>query len=321
MKRDAHGGNWLRDDMGRIVAIDMESSGFLPVGYDVAQLIEDSAMLPVTAAGWSARMEEWCSYRSRMSLHLGDHISLAVYEWFALYRALWLGTAPDGSKDQRIHARNLVTWLASESQGSLAAPAASVANLLAHVDDRELSVQRMSSSQGRISRGLAFLLRHRGPSVGVPVDSDGFAPIESIAQYLGVGVDQVSKVVENPAELRFQLVDGHVRALYGHSLDVRVDAMIYAERPEVLFHGSSWDHIQGIVDLGIQPMARQKVHLSNSATDAFRVGKRHGAGVVFAVHISPHLAPVPVADGTWVSGPIPPRDLSLINPYSAFSGR
>ncbi len=43
-KRDGHASNWLVDPAGRIVAIDLESTDFIPIGYDVAQLIEDNAL-------------------------------------------------------------------------------------------------------------------------------------------------------------------------------------------------------------------------------------------------------------------------------------
>ncbi|NMX47054.1 phosphotransferase [Pseudomonas sp. WS 5407] len=39
-KRDGHASNWIVDPAGRIVAIDLESSEFIPIGYDVVQLIE-----------------------------------------------------------------------------------------------------------------------------------------------------------------------------------------------------------------------------------------------------------------------------------------
>lgn len=322
MKRDAHGGNWLQDDAGRIVAIDMESRDYLPIGHDVAQLIEDSVMLPVDRDSWSIRLHEWHRYLMRLGMVPTSRHKLAtVYEWFALYRAIWLGTAPEATKAQRRHARELSTWLAAMGDSQIQSVAIQISDLLLRAESREAAVRTQSANHKRTSKGLAYLLRHRGPEVGIPVDNEGFASSELVANYLGVSIEELSGVVEHPAELRFQQVDGQVRALYGHSLPVRIDALIAAERPDRLYHGSSWDRLEGILDKGISPMSRQRVHLSNSTEEALEVGRRHGAGVVFEVEVVTDLDPVPVADGLWVTGPVPASALSLANPFSGFVGR
>lgn len=55
-KRDGHASNWLVDPAGRIVAIDLESSEFVPIGYDLAQLIEDNALVLANPDGWHRRL-------------------------------------------------------------------------------------------------------------------------------------------------------------------------------------------------------------------------------------------------------------------------
>jgi RNA:NAD 2'-phosphotransferase (TPT1/KptA family) len=321
MKRDAHGGNWLLDDSGRIVALDMESRGFLPLGLDVAQLIEDAVMLPVSESGWARRLEEWSKYQVSMSMVLTGEKSAQAYEWFALFRALWLGTTAEASKTQRTHGRELAAWIAARGTSSASVPASRIAELLTHVDAREERFGPISHDHRRVSRSLSYLLRHEGREVGLSIDVEGFAPIEQVAAHLNLSIEEITSVVEHPRELRFQLSDGYLRALYGHSMDVIIDSVISTESPDVLYHGSSWDHVEEILRGGIRPMSRQKVHLSNSIEEALEVGVRHGNGAVFEVKIHPSNEPMPVADGVWVTDPISPSALSLVNPFATFAFR
>lgn len=316
MKRDAHRGNWLLDDVGRIVAIDMESRGFLPIGHDVAQLIEDSVMLPVSRESWSLRIQEWEAYQEHLGIRVPDSLSTTTYEWFALYRAIWLGSAPEASKAQKRHAGEIAAWLADTKSSKLKGLAARIRRILSHVqlqDGSEIESQPVNIS---LSRRLASVLRHNGPSMGIPIDESGFAQVELVAEGLGVTVSAVIDLVENPAEPRYQLVDDSIRALYGHSLPVHIDALISTERPDVLFHGSSWSNLDSIASVGITPMSRRLVHLSNSVAEAVEVGSRHGSPVVLEIRVDGDIDPTPVANGVWVTGTIPPRNLSVVNPYS-----
>jgi len=164
-------------------------------------------------------------------------------------------------------------------------------------------------------------LRHEGRKVGLNIDEEGFAPIEQVAAHLHLSTEVIASVVEHPRELRFQLSDGFLRALYGHSMDVSIDSVISTEPPEVLYHGTSWDRVEEILRAGIRPMSRQKVHLSNSIEEALEVGFRHGNGAVFEVKLHPTNEPMPVADGVWVTDPISPSALSLVNPFATFAYR
>ena len=63
-KRDAHLGNWLIDEAGRITAIDLDSPKCLPAGHDLAQLIEDGALIPVSNSGFAERYNLFRDYLS-----------------------------------------------------------------------------------------------------------------------------------------------------------------------------------------------------------------------------------------------------------------
>ncbi len=56
-KRDAHTENWLLSDRGEIVALDLEAGGWLPLGFEVAQLLEDTPLLEHLPGGRGASKE------------------------------------------------------------------------------------------------------------------------------------------------------------------------------------------------------------------------------------------------------------------------
>jgi putative RNA 2'-phosphotransferase len=72
---------------------------------------------------------------------------------------------------------------------------------------------------------------------------------------------------------RHEMADGRIRALYGHSVPGKL-ARTPSTPPERLYHGTSPRALEAIRQNGLQPMARQYVHLSNNRADAIEVGRR-----------------------------------------------
>jgi putative RNA 2'-phosphotransferase len=91
-------------------------------------------------------------------------------------------------------------------------------------------------------------------------------------------------MIASSAKRRYEIDGDRIRALYGHSVPGRI-AMVRADPPEVLFHGTSpvaWASIQ---EQGLVPMARQYVHLSTDVGTAVQVATRKAdAPVVLHVH-------------------------------------
>lgn len=314
LKRDAHAENWLIDNAGKIVAVDLESSRYLPIGYDLAQLIEDGLILPAEPVRWSDRLEVWSHYLELLDLSLGERESGDIYSWFALLRAIWLGTSHGVTKAQSRHARSLSELIASLGAEAIRGPASQVAAALRHsslgerVDD--LSVKERIN----LSKALARLLRHRAPEEGLTIDDEGFASLELVASVLGVSELKIREVIDSPDELRFQHLNGKIRALYGHSLPVHLEPIISASTPHTLYHGSNWLALDSLVIEGIQPMGRTHVHLSTSVNEAITIARRRGSPVVLEIEADNGLNATPVADGLWIAPRVTPDKLRILNP-------
>jgi RNA:NAD 2'-phosphotransferase (TPT1/KptA family) len=317
-KRDGHASNWLVDPAGRIVAIDLESSDFVPIGYDVAQLIEDNALVPANPEGWHKRLALMRHYLNRMSQTLSDSDLSAAYGWFALTRALRLGTEREAGKQLRRHAREICVMLVDCGDDANKLVARELLQALSRIEHTDAKESVPSHDHRRLSKTMAYQLRHHGPNNGVLIDKAGFASMDELALALKVDSTHLLGVAEHPGEPRFEVRDGRIRALYGHSLDVVIDAGIKIGAPTSLYHGSSWSVLDAIVHDGLVPMQRRVVHLTNIANEAMAVGERKGAPLVFAIDQSHDEEPV--AEGIWVAERVLPHRLSIVNPFVEEAG-
>jgi putative RNA 2'-phosphotransferase len=83
----------------------------------------------------------------------------------------------------------------------------------------------------------------------------------------------IEQVVQMSNEKRFEIAEGSIRALYGHSFPQRLNRTAAAP-PAVLFHGTARETSVKILQEGLRPMRRQYVHLSSDLETALRVGRR-----------------------------------------------
>lgn len=312
-KRDGHASNWLVDPAGRIVAIDLESSDFVPIGYDVAQLIEDNALVQANSEGWQKRLAVFGRYLKHLDNTLNNNDLAAAYAWFALTRALRLGTEREAGKQLRRHARELCSMLIECGDNTIKPIAKDLLQALSRIEQSNTTSSSPSHDHRRLSKSMAYQLRHAGPENGISIDKTGFAAMDALARVLHVDSCELLAVAEHPGEPRFEVRDGHIRALYGHSLDVVIDSGVNVGAPTSLYHGSSWPTLGAIAQNGLIPMQRRAVHLTNNAEEALAVGERKGPPLVLAI-TQDHNAE-PVAEGIWVVSSVLPDHLFIVNPF------
>jgi putative RNA 2'-phosphotransferase len=127
---------------------------------------------------------------------------------------------------------------------------------------------------------MAGILRHFPEAYGVSVDSRGWASLDSLlsglrSRYPWVKEWHVKAIALLDPKGRYEVKGNYIRARYGHSLPVEVEP-ISLDHPQILYHGTRFDRLSGIMERGILRMARRKVHLSSSPEEALEVAKRHG---------------------------------------------
>ncbi|WP_297438585.1 RNA 2'-phosphotransferase [Thermococcus sp.] len=142
-------------------------------------------------------------------------------------------------------------------------------------------------SRVRVSKLMAYILRHSPEEFGLKLDREGFIPLEELVNalrrvYPDVTEEFVREIVERDPKGRYEIRDGKIRARYGHSFEVRLN---HGEDTEtkILYHGTPKRNLGRIMEEGLKPMKRQFVHLTTSREEALETGRRHGRDVVLLV--------------------------------------
>jgi len=138
----------------------------------------------------------------------------------------------------------------------------------------------------KLSKFLALILRHQPERFALALDAEGWASLSEVMEILRglpnfrwANRSDVMEVVEEgtgDGKKRFEVEDGRIRALYGHSFERPIEYEP-SPPPARLYHGTAPGALEAIRQEGLRPMERQYVHLSPDRETATRVGSRHAA--------------------------------------------
>jgi putative RNA 2'-phosphotransferase len=138
----------------------------------------------------------------------------------------------------------------------------------------------MMRNKVQISKLLSLMLRHRPGEFGLEVDQYGFADLQAVLAALQkkddtLTVESIESVVYDGEKQRFEIVEGRIRAKYGHSfyIELGVDS---SEPPEFLYKGVDPTTAQAVISEGLQPIDRDYNHLSFDADVAEQLSSRSG---------------------------------------------
>lgn len=168
-----------------------------------------------------------------------------------------------------------------------------------------------------ISKSVSYALRHNPSKFGLQLDPEGWTGVEALCGALSVTRADIDEIIRTSEKKRFEIVGDRIRATYGHSVEKKI-AFKPVEPPDVLYHGTSLEAAQSILDEGIKPMGRQYVHLSSDLETARKVGLRHAKDErrlrVFSVcarlmHRDGFKFYHSANDGTWMCEAVPTKYL------------
>ena len=131
----------------------------------------------------------------------------------------------------------------------------------------------------RLSRLLSLVLRHKPDQFGLELDAHGYAALEDLIEalahkYPDVQEEEVLQIVDGTEKRRFELVDGRIRARYGHSfpIDLGLDPI---DPPESLYHATVPAQVATITAEGMFTADLHFVHLSLDSEIAMDVARNH----------------------------------------------
>lgn len=95
-----------------------------------------------------------------------------------------------------------------------------------------------------LSKGIAQALRHQPVRYGLELDGDGWVPVADLLaglcrrhRWCSLTIEDVQAVLALPGKQRYEMENGRIRALYGHSTHVAVQKETAVPSP-VLYHGT-----------------------------------------------------------------------------------
>lgn len=132
-----------------------------------------------------------------------------------------------------------------------------------------------------LSKEISYALRHAPWEYELEMDEGGWVLVEQLLDALhrngkwsDIREEDLREMIAKSEKKRHELVDGKIRAFYGHSIPMKI---LKEEKmpPDVLYHGTARRFLQSIEENGLLPQGRQYVHLSQDVETAENVGKRH----------------------------------------------
>jgi putative RNA 2'-phosphotransferase len=138
----------------------------------------------------------------------------------------------------------------------------------------------------KLSKEVSYALRHAPWEYELELDDEGFVEMEQLLnalhleqQWNSVTADDLAKMIEGSAKQRHEIVEGKIRALYGHSVPQKIIKQNEIP-PPVLYHGTARQWVETILADGLKPMKRQYVHFSVDTETAKLVGGRKDSNPV-----------------------------------------
>lgn len=173
-----------------------------------------------------------------------------------------------------------------------------------------------------LSKEISYALRHAPEEYGLTLDEQGWVLVKDLIsalkkqeEYSDLTVQDISTMIQTSEKKRHELVNGKIRALYGHSTNEKIKKDVVCP-PDVLYHGTAHKSLQKILEQGLSPKKRQYVHLSQDRETAITVGKRRDTNPV----VLKIAAKVAWQDGicfyygnemVWLADTIPPQYITI----------
>jgi len=132
-----------------------------------------------------------------------------------------------------------------------------------------------------LGRTLAGVLRHFPEKFNIEMDKNGWVNIRALCRGISrrnrnfhwLKPHHIIGLATTDEKGRYQVDDDHVRATYGHSLELDMDDLPDEDIPEFLFYPATPEESALLLETGLRPTDRRKVHLSMAYENAEEAGR------------------------------------------------
>lgn len=173
------------------------------------------------------------------------------------------------------------------------------------------------SEHTEASKFLSLILRHKPETIGIKLDSEGWALVQDIIINSEKGEisfteELLKSIVAKSEKQRFEFNESctKIRCYQGHSLSIEL-GLKAAEPPQDLFHGTATRFLQSLLAHGLKKQKRQYVHLSLDIATARAVGTRYGKPVILKISARKMFQDGHIfylsGNGVWLTDSVPPQ--------------
>lgn len=177
----------------------------------------------------------------------------------------------------------------------------------------------------RLGRIMAGCLRHFPERYDLQIDAQGWIEVHKFVDavrdrerdFHWLRPHHIRAVIETDPKGRYQYMGSSIRATYGHSLDVKLNHPV-DNIPDTLYYPVTAEEIDIILETGLKPSDRKKVHLSKSVDNALEAGmSRVDNPIILAVDtktaIIDGIAIQKAAPTVFLTDEVPPKYLKRID--------
>lgn len=131
-----------------------------------------------------------------------------------------------------------------------------------------------------LSRIMAGCLRHSPERYDLKMDPHGWVQVADFVNAIKrkrrelrwLNPHHVQALIVTEPKGRYQFANNMIRATYGHTLDVDLD-LPTNNIPDKLFYPATPEEIDLLLETGLKPIDRKKVHLSKTVENAIEAGR------------------------------------------------
>ncbi len=135
----------------------------------------------------------------------------------------------------------------------------------------------------RVGRMMAGILRHFPERFGLQMDGRGWVDLDGFVSSIKnsrenyrrwLRREHIEALVETDEKGRYQIDGGMVRATYAHSVKVNLDDLPECQLDNLYFPVSE-EELDLVLETGLRPSDRDKIHLSATPDKAYSAGRVH----------------------------------------------
>ncbi|MBA3045480.1 MAG: RNA 2'-phosphotransferase [Candidatus Thermoplasmatota archaeon] len=178
----------------------------------------------------------------------------------------------------------------------------------------------------KLGRTMAGVLRHFPERYGLRMDKHGWIDLEEFInmvrkkqrRFRWLKPHHVLAIIDTDPKGRYQFRDGMIRATYAHSVDVDLDLPTRGT-PDLLFYPTTEEEKDILLETGLMPSDRKRVHLSKTIESAIIAGKvRCPEPLIFEVNtkamVEAEIVIKKAGNTVFVVDSVPPEYLRLMEP-------